>query len=720
MVSGKTLPCFPPWDFTARAGGFISDRFLTGLRPQEYYFHCMAGREGLVDTAVKTSRSGYLQRCLIKNLESLKVCYDYTVRDADGSIIQFYYGEDGIDVHRTSFLKNFKALQKNEETIRQKFHPARQFNSYIEKLPNGLEERVKKFWMERKAKLNEKSKKSLAKHVQEEHLEKQVEQLTADKKKLASFLKLVEQKYLFSLVQAGEPVGVIAGQSIGEPSTQMTLNTFHLAGRGEMNVTLGIPRLQEILMTASDVIKTPFLSCPFRGWTSRDDAQSLLAKVNKITVADMIESMEVHLLPISIHNKNISQVYKLIVKLKKHDFVSLEDCKYTLKSAFLRELEDAIENHLSLLSKISGIKNFKSSAQSVASNETDENASGAKSQEDMADDDDGDDEDDRTEDLGSDAQKRKQQATDEMDYDDGSDNELSEMKNDETDDVNSREEEAGDDDDDDEDDELRESSKPKSSEKKTKSTTKVKRKKEIFVKKESDRAIFVGTKGSCFEVQFRFTNEPHILLAQVAQKTAKKVYIKSSGKIHNCRMVKFDVDENTVLWDGEKKEKAKRLQNNESKNAPFYWALKAAGVDFGAFWELQDVLDVNRIYSNNIHAMLQTFGVEAARASLIREVKTVFGIYGVEIDFRHLSLIADYMTHNGGYQPMSRHGRIADSLSPFLKMSFETASKFIVEAASHGMTDNLEAPSSRICLGLPVKMGTGSFDLMQKLEIDAQ
>jgi DNA-directed RNA polymerase I subunit RPA1 len=46
MVSGKTLPCFPPWDTSARAGGFIGDRFLTGLRPQEYYFHCMAGRDG--------------------------------------------------------------------------------------------------------------------------------------------------------------------------------------------------------------------------------------------------------------------------------------------------------------------------------------------------------------------------------------------------------------------------------------------------------------------------------------------------------------------------------------------------------------------------------------------------------------------------------------------------------------------------------------------------
>ena len=72
---------FPVSATGARSGGFIGDRFLTGLRPQEYYFHCMAGRDGLVDTTVKTSRSGYLQRCLVKNLESLKVNYDHTVRD---------------------------------------------------------------------------------------------------------------------------------------------------------------------------------------------------------------------------------------------------------------------------------------------------------------------------------------------------------------------------------------------------------------------------------------------------------------------------------------------------------------------------------------------------------------------------------------------------------------------------------------------------------------
>ena len=73
----------------------------------------MAGREGLIDTAVKTSRSGYLQRCLIKQLESLMVSYDMTVRDNDGSIVQFMYGDDGVDVMETKFLDKFKFLERN-------------------------------------------------------------------------------------------------------------------------------------------------------------------------------------------------------------------------------------------------------------------------------------------------------------------------------------------------------------------------------------------------------------------------------------------------------------------------------------------------------------------------------------------------------------------------------------------------------------------------------
>ena len=74
----------------------------------------------------------------------------------------------------------------------------------------------------------------------------------------------VALRYLKSMVDPGEAVGVLAAQSIGEPSTQMTLNTFHLAGHGAVNVTLGIPRLREILMTASADLKTPTMELPLR------------------------------------------------------------------------------------------------------------------------------------------------------------------------------------------------------------------------------------------------------------------------------------------------------------------------------------------------------------------------------------------------------------------------------------------------------------------------
>jgi DNA-directed RNA polymerase beta' subunit len=119
MVSGKTLPCFKPFETSIRAGGYVVNRFLTGIRPQEYYFHTMAGREGLIDTAVKTSRSGYLQRCIVKGMEGLHVEYDTSVRDSDGSMIQFLYGEDGLEITKQKYLKDFKFQAQNFASIAQ-------------------------------------------------------------------------------------------------------------------------------------------------------------------------------------------------------------------------------------------------------------------------------------------------------------------------------------------------------------------------------------------------------------------------------------------------------------------------------------------------------------------------------------------------------------------------------------------------------------------------
>jgi len=99
--NGRTLPHFQKGDLGAEAKGFVKSNYKSGLSPTEYFFHAMGGREGLVDTAVRTSRSGYMQRRLINALEDLKVMHDGSVRNTAGTIIQFKYGEDGIDPCRS-------------------------------------------------------------------------------------------------------------------------------------------------------------------------------------------------------------------------------------------------------------------------------------------------------------------------------------------------------------------------------------------------------------------------------------------------------------------------------------------------------------------------------------------------------------------------------------------------------------------------------------------
>ncbi|MCI4367287.1 MAG: DNA-directed RNA polymerase subunit A', partial [Thermoplasmata archaeon] len=98
---GRTLPHFARGDLGADARGFVSSSYKQGLSPTEYFFHSMGGREGLVDTAVRTSRSGYMQRRLINALEDLNVAEDGTVRNTAGTIIEYRYGEDGIDPSRS-------------------------------------------------------------------------------------------------------------------------------------------------------------------------------------------------------------------------------------------------------------------------------------------------------------------------------------------------------------------------------------------------------------------------------------------------------------------------------------------------------------------------------------------------------------------------------------------------------------------------------------------
>ncbi|MFX0070948.1 MAG: hypothetical protein ACFFAO_07650, partial [Candidatus Hermodarchaeota archaeon] len=119
----RTLPHFKINDLTPRARGFVSSSYRNGLHPEEFFFHAMGGREGLVDTAVRTSTSGYMQRRLVNALQDMVIENDGTVRNSDKNIIQFSFGDDGIDPMHTDhgdavnlevLLLKAKALDVNE------------------------------------------------------------------------------------------------------------------------------------------------------------------------------------------------------------------------------------------------------------------------------------------------------------------------------------------------------------------------------------------------------------------------------------------------------------------------------------------------------------------------------------------------------------------------------------------------------------------------------
>jgi DNA-directed RNA polymerase subunit A' len=226
-LRGRSLSHFTWNDPAPEAKGFVKSNYKDGLSPTEFFFHAMGGREGLVDTAVRTQQSGYMQRRLVNALEHLKVEYDLTVRDPHGHIIQFLYGEDGVDPAKSDHGRpiNLDRLIETELLV----------NSARAKMASDtVEKDLKKYSPRLNSRLiQELQEKLSASHLNEEGAK--------------NVLERVVEALRYSTVEPGEASGIVAAQSIGEPGTQMTLRTFHFAGVKERDVTLGLPRLMELV-----------------------------------------------------------------------------------------------------------------------------------------------------------------------------------------------------------------------------------------------------------------------------------------------------------------------------------------------------------------------------------------------------------------------------------------------------------------------------------------
>ena len=732
MASGRTLPSFQPYETDIRAGGYVKNRFLTGIRPQEYYFHAMAGREGLVDTAVKTARSGYLQRCVIKGLEGLKSEYDATIRDTDGSVVQFLYGEDGLDVTKQKHLMDFRFQIENYLSLAENLRLKDEFSK--------LGERGALDWNKRAARKYKKTGRldcmdpalaisnpnstigstsetfwnALKKYCDEnpQHLlkEKTEKKITGATMSRRTFISLMNVKYLKSTLEAGEAVGVLAGQSIGEPSTQMTLNTFHLAGHAAKNVTLGIPRLREIVMAASKNISTPTMTLHLISELTEEASERFAKGITRLTMAEVMSSVEVKEKIAKGIDYALAKIYTIRLQLypaaeyRDTYAITTQDVLDTIESQFVRSLSSRIKREIKrkvsarlLLAKDAQPEIGRSSGRAPEQR--------GNRDADLEDDgEDGDDDDDEGVDENDDAtdgkqHKNRRQA---ISYDAPDDEEEAIAKE-------ARRQTTPDVDDDDVDSAMGGSPKPSVDTDDTSSDSdeaQAVRTAALSIEERVkdicsavSRFTFDWKEGQWCEIQLEYDiTTPKVLLLPIVESSCREAVIQSVPHIGACTYTK------------------EKIKDPESNQMTEEGIVLTQGVNLQAMHAYQDILNPHRILTNDIWQMRCVYGVEAARATIIREIDSVFKGHSISVDMRHLNLIADFMTRDGGYIPFNRMG-LAGSVSPLHKASYETSTSFVKDAVLERDWDELKNPSSRIVVGKLSKVGTGSFDVLSPLNL---
>jgi len=355
-------------------------------------------------------------------------------------------------------------------------------------------------------------------------ISKHLDKLTVDD--LEKLVNSIEQEFNENLIDPGEPVGIVAAQSIGEPSTQMTLRTFHYAGVRELNVTLGLPRLIE-LVDAKKVPSTPltylYLQEPYK--YDRDKAMEIARKIEFTKVANVVSRVDVDLVanaiiidldPDMLRDKGVdidTVVQALRKSVKRADVITSEENPYEIIIQYKEPINP------------------------------------------------------------------------------------------------------------------------------------------LKVEKLRDKILNIKLKGV---------------------KGVNKVIIQRRG--------------------------------NE-------YVLVCEGSNLRELMDIEGV-DYRRIRTNNVKEVEEVLGIEAARALLIEEIANVLEEQGLEVDIRHIMLVADIMTRTGTVKQIGRHGVAGSKESPLARASFEVTVKHLAEAAIRGSLDNLKGVAENVIAGNYVPIGTGVVKLV--------
>ncbi|KAJ1365444.1 DNA-directed RNA polymerase [Parelaphostrongylus tenuis] len=357
----RSLPHFEKLQKTPEAKGFVENSFFSGLTPTEFFFHTMGGREGLVDTAVKTAETGYMQRRLVKCLEDLCASYDGTVRSSVGDIVEFVFGEDGLDPalmeakngsvidfkHQLEHVRNVHPFNGGEELDSADMeslsktildteigdrHPS--FRAQLETFVKDIVDRTSATYKiprfcKKHLTGSPPNRKGSCEHCrgQEKFRSAQVQSFCVSHSQFVTFLETCCSKLKKAVVEPGTAVGAIAATSIGEPSTQMTLKTFHFAGVASMNITQGVPRIKEII-NAVKAVSTPIITARLTDIHSEKLARQVKARIDVTLLGEICEYIEEVNMP-----DNVFLLLKL--SAKRIRLLHLEVTMYTIVESIL-------------------------------------------------------------------------------------------------------------------------------------------------------------------------------------------------------------------------------------------------------------------------------------------------------------------------------------------------------------------------------------------------
>ncbi|KAH9036612.1 beta and beta-prime subunits of DNA dependent RNA-polymerase [Lactarius pseudohatsudake] len=679
----RTLPHFTKDDFSPEARGFVENSYLRGLTPQEFFFHAMAGREGLIDTAVKTAETGYIQRRLVKALEDVMVNYDGTVRNSLGDVLQFIYGEDGMDgafierqrietfhLSNREFEHNYRVdvtdpaggflpgvlqvgiddsslelqarldeeyaqlledrrilrefifprtpaniphylpvnLQRVVQNAMQIFHIDRRKPSDLDPvyIIDAVKELQKKLIVVRSEdpisrECQANATLNFCMHLRASFATRRVlEKYHLTREAFDWVLGEVETKFNQSIVNPGEMCGTLAAQSIGEPATQMTLNTFHYAGVSSKNVTLGVPRLKEIINVATN-IKTPSLTVYLQPELSisAELAKNVQQELAFTSLRTVTAAVEIWYDPDP--QSTVIEEDQVFVEA----FFAIPDEEMEqqlhLQSPWLLRLEmdrtKMIDRKLTMETVANKIKeNFKSDLFVIWSEDNSE---------------------------------------------------------------------------------------------------------KLII-----RCRVLG--GADKDEDGIGTIEEDIFLRQLENTMLNSISLRGVKGIRRVFLMKHDktlIEEDGTIVTG----KSGDVLHTE-------WVLETDGTNLPQVMCL-DGVDFTRTYSNNCVEVFNVLGIEAARAAIMKELRNVIEFDGSYVNYRHLALLCDLMTHPGSLMAITRHGINRADTGALMRSSFEETVEILMEAAAVGERDDCHGIAENVMFGQMAPMGTGSFDVALDMDM---